>query len=64
MERINVALDPAKAEEAVNHEVDLEVDVLSIGESVILVICFDCFVCCTIVIEEKELVCDQFFMCL
>jgi myosin heavy subunit len=33
VERINVALDPAAAEDVQNHGVDLDVDVLSIGVS-------------------------------
>eukprot|EP00598_Pedospumella_elongata_P013182 CAMPEP_0185001954 /NCGR_PEP_ID=MMETSP1098-20130426/72509_1 /TAXON_ID=89044 /ORGANISM="Spumella elongata, Strain CCAP 955/1" /LENGTH=70 /DNA_ID=CAMNT_0027529339 /DNA_START=44 /DNA_END=253 /DNA_ORIENTATION=- len=31
VERINVALDPSRADETVTNNVDLEVDVLSIG---------------------------------
>lgn len=34
VERINVALDPANAEDVRNQGVDLDVDVLSIGEDI------------------------------
>jgi hypothetical protein len=36
VERINVALDPAAAEDVQNQGVDLDIDVLSIGEYLLL----------------------------